>query len=306
MHIDVIMTMYNNAAVVPLALSALAAQVLPDGWRLRVIVSDDGSTDNSIELAQQLLQQHGLVGEVVTGKHGMSAAARNRGLGSSTSNIVLLSQADIILRPLAVAEHVLFHTDNPELTAAALGWVRWDPRVQPTPLMEWLVHGGPQNDYDALLGSTVADARHYFNGAHVSVKRALLGTNPFATDFAEYGWEDLDLGRRLADQGLILHVLSEAHALHHHFYSSTAVSWRQRAVGRGLHRYQQRYPKVTLVPQRQWWHRFLILALSYSGGGVLLRMVQSVCARYGAVPWVFIRTTSFDFWCGFYSIKNGY
>ena len=295
------MPAYNNANVIGETLVSLATQAIPEACSVRVLISDDGSTDDTPAIASQALTTAQLSGEVVIGEHGGPGAARNQALEHANGDILLLLGADILLQPGALAAHFEWHQQHPEQSDAALGWVAWDPVLQPTPLMEWLVHGGPQNDFDALLGSPTADPRHFFNGSHVSLKRTLLGEERFSSEFSEYGWEDLDLGRRLATRGMRLHMLEGARALHHHAYSGSAATARQQAAGRGLHGYQKLHPGEQLMPIRGSLHKALYLVTAASGMLAVLRLVRSWCASRVSTPRLFSLVATLDLWSGIYS-----
>ncbi len=246
---DVIMPAYNNAATLRYTLRALFTQKLLPGWSLRLVASDDGSSDGTASLLKKWPAPRGwLPTAVVRGAHTGAAGARNRGLALSRADIVLLLGADIILRPGALAAHLHFHAARPGRRTAALGMIKWDPRLKPSPLMEWLAHGGPQNNFDGLLGQTTADPRRFFYGSHLSLKRSLLGAKPFSEAFRRYGWEDAELGRRLAAKGLRLHVLHRARSLHRHFYAASDVRRRQHSVGLNAVIYQSHYPRQKIIP----------------------------------------------------------
>lgn len=244
----IIIPTYNNARVISRTLQALYAERVTPGWQVEVCVADDGSDDETVAALESY--PHRWPCRIVRGPHVGAGGARNRALQQTAADVIFFLGADILLRPGALAAHLTFHSTYGEENYAALGFVQWDPRLHPSPLMEWLVHGGPQNNFDDVLGVRWADARHYFYGSHLSLKRSLLAQHAFAPDFTEYGWEDLELGRRLADRGLQLAVLAEARALHCHRYLVRDVIKRQYFVGRGLMRYQALYPELPLLPPR--------------------------------------------------------
>ncbi len=246
---DIIIPVYQNSIVLSRTAAALFSQAIPGGWQARLIIADDGSTDHTVSVARQLQPPASWGGTIiVSGPHTGAAGARNRGLKQSKADIILFLGADIILRPGALAAHLNFHQQNSQQEHAALGAVKWDPRLRPSPLMEWMMHGGTQNNFDAILGRQRINLKHYFYGSFISLKRSVLGADPFPVQYKSYGWEDLDLGRHLSSQGLRLHFLPDAVGLHSHFYSADDVFNRQYAVGQSLVTYQQRYPKDSLLP----------------------------------------------------------
>ena len=59
MTCDVIIPVFNNAKVLPSTLKALFSQQLSFGWKVRVIISDDGSMDDTVLIARQLCRASG-------------------------------------------------------------------------------------------------------------------------------------------------------------------------------------------------------------------------------------------------------
>jgi glycosyltransferase involved in cell wall biosynthesis len=247
---DIIIPTYQNSALLSRSASSLFLQTIPSGWQTRLIIADDGSTDPTLSVAKKLQAPHSWDGTVVvSGSHVGAAGARNRGFKKAKADIVIFLGGDILLRPGALAAHLNFHRQHNKKEYAALGAIKWDPRLRPSPLMEWMMHGGTQNNFDAILGQQLVDPKHYFYGSFISLKRSMLSENPFSVKYQSYGWEDLDLGRHLARQGLKLIFLPSAIGLHHHSYSTKNIYHRQLSIGQNLVIYQQRYPKISLLPR---------------------------------------------------------
>lgn len=229
---DIIIPTKDGKEKLQTVIPALLEQEIPKGWEIRLIVSDDGSKEPIASIATEYTWVSPWASPIIIrSSHAGRSHARNIAINSATADVLLLLADDILLRPNALQLHLLFHAEHPEASAAALGCVVWDPRIHPTPLMDWMMHGGQQNDYDAILGASTCSAEHYFYGSFVSIKRRFLGETRFSESFSEYGWEDLELGSRLHNQGLILHVLHGALALHRHRYTAEEIMRRQRIVG---------------------------------------------------------------------------
>lgn len=303
---DIIIPTHAHPSALPLALEALATQHIPDPWRIRLIVSYDGLTPPPTALPT--FPPPYLPLQTVTGPHAGAATARNRALAipppsPPTRHIILFLGDDIILRPNALAAHLDFHRLHPKIQFGALGFLAWDPRLLPTPLMEWMVHGGPQNNFDDLLSGEAVDPAHFFYGSFVSVKKALLQDMQFPT-YTHYGWEDLDLGRQLAAKDLRLFPLSAAQALHHHHYSPTDIIRRARLTGRSLVQYQARYPDQPLMtPTLHTWWRLAIYR--YTGAGTLLRLTFRLLASRICLPRLFLLVTAAEQWLAFSQDNRG-
>jgi glycosyltransferase involved in cell wall biosynthesis len=297
---DIIMPMFRSARELEEVLPALYGQRIPSGWRLRLVASDDGSSDDTADTAARIEHPHDgwLPPVVVRNPHKGAAYARNAAIEASDADILFLLGADIVLRPGALALHLEFHHKNPAREHATLGMVRWDPRLIPTPFMEWMVHGGQQNDFDSLLGAETADPRHAFYGSHVSLKRKLLGTHRFSAGYKGYGWEDLDMGRLLAKEGIILTVLHKAVGLHRHYYSVDDILKRQYNVGKGVLHYQQQYPHDTILPKETPARRLKLALYRLSGVRWGVHLWLRMFAKRYTLPRLFMLATSGEFWLG--------
>lgn len=289
---DFIIPALNSADSLPYTLEALTDQEIPAGWQARIILADDGSTDATATTARLWRKKSRWPLILLEGTRAGAAAARNRALEQTRADIIFFLGADIILRPRAVAAHLQFHERNPAAASAVLGMIKWDPRLAPTPLMEWMIHGGPQNDFDALLGDEKVPAR-YFYGSHLSLKRKLIGAERFSEAFGLYGWEDIEFGQRLARRGLALHVLPAALGLHRHLYSVAAIARRQEVVGRGVRIFKPHY--------RQWHWRYWWFGKV--GGRLGLHWLMRLTAARLSTPWLFSIFTGSYFWQGVHKFR---
>lgn len=97
--LSVVMPVYNERYTVGQALTQVLEAPLPEGLRLEVLLVDDGSTDGSVELIQELAETHehvqGLFHETNQGK----GAALATGFAASTGDIVLVQDADLEYSP---------------------------------------------------------------------------------------------------------------------------------------------------------------------------------------------------------------
>lgn len=286
---DIIIPTYNGAEklrqhVIP----ALRSQHIPDGWYVRIIACDDGSEKpyrNSEDWNYPWLAPI-----VLTVPHGGRSKARNAGIAASDADIILFLADDIILREDALREHLVFHDENPDQHRGALGCIIWDPRITPTPFMEWMMHGGQQNDYDAILGASQCDAAHFFYGSFVSLKRVFLGADSFSEEFTQYGWEDLELGSRLAAKGFMLTPLHNSLAMHRHTYSAQAILARQRLVGAGI-------KNMNTTTTRRMRH----LLYRVSGARFFMRIFMKMYGDGLNTPRIFQYVTAGEFWYGVYN-----
>ena len=297
----VVIPVYNNAEQLPLTLPALLSQAVPGDWQVSLSLADDGSTDSSVKLARQLCASSSWPYRIAQSAHTGAAHARNLALANSDSAVVLLLGADIVLRPGSLKAHLDFHDRYPDVRDAALGFVVWDSRIRPTPFMEWMAHGGSQNNFDDLLGQSNADPNHFFYGSHLSLKKSILPPIPFLSDFGLYGWEDIDLGRRLAEQKhLRLTVLPSAIGSHYHYYSAEKIIHLQKTIGSSFHLFQSNHPLVSVPKASTFLHWAKYKTLYYCGILWILSQITKMISQKYSIPLIYKLAIDSNFWYGFH------
>lgn len=109
--VSVIMPVYNASAYVVEALdSVLASTYRP----LEVIVMNDGSTDNSLEVVQAYAKDHAEV-KVLTQTNAGASAARNHAIRESKGEYILPVDADNRIHPLYIEEAEVILESRPEV-----------------------------------------------------------------------------------------------------------------------------------------------------------------------------------------------
>lgn len=295
--VAILIPVYNRVPNLRLALAALWQQKIPAGWEAGVIICDDGSLGRVAGTIAAIPPPSAWRGtQVIRQTHQGISAARNQALASSRADIVLFLGADILLRPLALAAHLDFHQQHPQPNQGALGYIVWDPLLRPTPFMQWMTHGGPQNNFDALLGEEVADPRHHFYGSHISLKRPFLSGVTFRSGYEPYGWEDLDMGCQLHHRGFQLHVLHQAVGLHHHRYTAQHIYRRQYGIGTTVSAFttinDQPHPSLTR------YRRLKILFYRFSGLRAIFHVIISLYGEKHSLPSLYRWVTAGEFWYG--------
>lgn len=169
------------------------------------------------------------------------AATRDLGWREAPSPLVLFLGDDMLPRPDLVAEHLAWHDNHPEEHIGILGHVRWSSELRTTPFMRWLDQG-MQFDYPNIEGTEAGWGRFY--ACNASLKRALLEqVGGFDHSFA-FGYEELDLARRMRDLGFRLLYNRAAVVEHHH--APTLEGWRERmrVVAGAEHQFVRKHPDV--------------------------------------------------------------
>ena len=118
--VSVVVVNYQRAEMLPLCLWGLGQQNHP----YELIVSDDGSTDGSVEIAMDGLAT------VITRPHDRwgTAAARWRGAQIASGELLVFVDSDIVLGPGAIEAYVSAYRKNPR--RALGGYVKYLPGME--------------------------------------------------------------------------------------------------------------------------------------------------------------------------------
>lgn len=173
----------NRSHLLEKVLHSLVDQTLPKE-RFEVVLVDDGSTDDTPEMARKLEVPYQFV--YVRQPHSGLAKARNTGIRHSQGEVVLYIDDDVLAEPRLLEEHLEVHRKHDKCVVN--GWVNHIPEpVRPE-----------------RPTFTMADvSTSFFWTSNVSVKRKhLIAAGMFDEDFTEYGWEDQEIGLRLMALGL--------------------------------------------------------------------------------------------------------
>lgn len=294
MKLSVVIPSYNTNR----SLAKVLTQLVPQIQRAcgEILVVDDGSRV-PVSSTSPLIR-------VIRQRHSGSASARNHGAKEATGDILLFLGADIIPLPQLIELHSAVHRQYPDPRVGCLGHVTWDPALPPSPWMVFLEHGGPQNAYERIAGTTWVDPESYLYAANISIKSSLFRASGGFDEsmFSSYGWEDLEFGIRLSrTQNFRLLYEPTARGLHHHRVSVDDSLSRMESIGVGAKTLLDRYPDIPIVRKRhEYWAAPLRRILFPS----IVQQVFTQTARYTAsryiLPRFYTRILSFAFFKGFY------
>jgi GT2 family glycosyltransferase len=242
-ELSIVIPTFGRHEVLPRTLAALERQsVGPETFELVVVADaqedDLPGLDAALAADSRAFDTRLLSSEVVG-----ASAARNLGWRAARTPLVLFIGDDILTPPDFLEQHLAWHRRHPEDEVAVLGHVRWAREIRVSPFMRWLEDTGTQFDYGGVRG-TEAGWTHFYT-ANVSIKRAMLErAGGFDEERFPFLYEDIDLGRRLADHGLRLLYNREAEG--EHLHETTIADWRGRmaAVARSERRWVALHPEL--------------------------------------------------------------
>ena len=244
--LSVVMPTYNRRTILRKTLLAFVSQTIPPE-HFEVIVIDDGSSDETRAMLQSFQAPFTL--RILTQPHRGPNAARNMGIRAARGNLVLLTGDDMIPEPGFIESHLKFHSQYPSEHDAMLGFIDWSPEITVTPFMRFLVspEGGQQFAFHEVKNGQ-ADFRLFYT-SNISLKRSLLLKQEtlFDPDFVYPAYDDIELGYRLAGQGMRLYYQPIAITSHHHEMTPEGFVARQRNAGRMAVILAEKHPELRSV-----------------------------------------------------------
>jgi GT2 family glycosyltransferase len=176
---------FNRAALLERVLDACFEQTAPSD-AYEVVLVNDGSTDRTSAVIEQARKRATCAFTVIDQPNSGLAKGRNAGIARASGERIIFIDDDVLPLPNFVAEHLRTHEAHPLaiVRGAAINVENFDELPPPV----WSL-----KDYSG----------NFFWTTNVSVPlmtiRAIGGFNE---EFAEYGWEDIDVGLRLRFSGV--------------------------------------------------------------------------------------------------------
>lgn len=113
-HVTAIIPAFNEGTVISRKLQNLAELEYPMG-KVEILLIDDFSTDGTCDIAEYTFKNLGLRGKIVRNVQRMGAnASYNNGVLNASSNLILRTDADVMIKPDALrkAVQVISHIEN--------------------------------------------------------------------------------------------------------------------------------------------------------------------------------------------------
>jgi glycosyltransferase involved in cell wall biosynthesis len=190
---------YKRAHLLGRVLEALFDQSVPDD-AYEVVLVNDGSPDDTNAVIERVRPLARCAFTVIEQVNSGLAKGRNAGIARSAGERICFIDDDVLPTPVFAAEHLA--TDDAYGDVIVRGAVINAESFDDLPVPVWT----PAN-YSG----------NYFWTSNVSLRRARLDRvgGRFDDSFAEYGWEDIELGMRLRAIGTRPVFNKYALAFHH-------------------------------------------------------------------------------------------
>lgn len=261
-RVSVVIPTYNRSAVLQRVLDGFRQQTVP-AERFEVIVCDDGSTDSTAADVARYQASVPYRLELVSGRNGGPAAARNVGLQRASGEIVVFIDDDCVPTPTLLEQHVASHEVE---GLAVIGRIAWHPELPISPFMQFI-----EADLFAYSNISVPfDATFvaYYTGNASVDRRCALAIGGFDADFPRTH-EDIEFAYRLRQYGVRFVYNHDAVIWHYREMTLAGALEFQRLKGRELVRLWRKHPELAdyipfhrlLNPELQ--HRFYETSLTY-------------------------------------------
>ncbi len=252
-ELSVLIPTYNRREILRRCLRSLSRQTLaPEKYE--VIVIDDGSTDRTEEMLAAFQMDSSLRWQHIS--HTGPSGARNRGLEMAKGEFVVFVDSDLIVVPEFLASHLEAHRAKPQSKLVVHG-----PVIHTTNL-----------DNPQAKQKLTDYSRAFFATGNASIALSeLKAAGLFDEEFTEYGWEDLEFGRRLRKRKVT--AAREPKAIGYHYKQQVQLAhfhalWqRERERGHMALLYYRKHPELEVkLSTMLAWPFFLLDRLLSLGG----------------------------------------
>jgi len=234
--VSVIVPTYNRSKLLDYTLNSLVLQSMPKS-NFEVVVADDGSTDNTLEVVEKYRERLNLKYVFQEDKGYRPASARNAGIRAAEGKVVVMVDSGVILNTNCLEAHYDLHIEKgPKVVAIGYvyGFDQGDGMMtvfkrllipeEPADSIKFISKDKMFYDVRDYHYTTYQDniqdlpaPWYYFWTCHLSVSREqLLSVGLFDEQYdGKWGCEDNDLGLRLHMDGGKYFVLRKAQSIHY-------------------------------------------------------------------------------------------
>lgn len=234
MNVCIEISTFNNKELLKIVLERLALQSYP-AEKFKVVLSDDGSSDGLPELVESIC--HTMPYEIVLLKnqHQGAAETHNQGIRACDDGLIIMMAADILVCSDFIQMHVNTHQQYPADNVVVAGRLVQSPELPQTVF---------QQSWDKLINHLFStekkDLRHQgFFVSNLSFKKSFMIKHGMFLNWPAAAQEDIELGYRLAENGMQLIRNNQALGYHHHQASLQSVARRAYMEGYNWHYFAQ-------------------------------------------------------------------
>lgn len=235
-EISVVIGTYNLKDKLSLVLDSLSHQTLNPSV-FEVIIVDSNSNDGTDNLCTN--NKYPFLLKYIKQDNKGKTAARNRGIREASSELILITDADMIADKRLLEEHInLQKKHKKNIIIEGKTYVLTDEKLPAKnhirrPYITHKVKHEQKLDFYYCLTGNLSMPKHFFEQA-----------NYFDEKFQNYGWEDIDLGYRLKKMNKKIIFSERAINYHYHVWSDYEEIIRRQKMGESVHIIIQKHPKL--------------------------------------------------------------
>lgn len=224
--LSVVVPTHGKRELLARTLAALAEQDLdPARWNL-VVVDDASPDDTAAWLAAETSRWQGRLRVVSPERNVGRARARNLGAGAADGRWLLFLDDDVVAPPGLLSAHLAALEASPG--CGTIGLVVTDPELIDAPHFHYIDTRGA-----AKVRGDRVPARYLVTQNTAVPREAFLAAGGFDEAFLAYGFEDMDLGFRLDEHGVVFKPLRTPVPRHVHHHTLDQWLAKKRECGHG-------------------------------------------------------------------------
>lgn len=240
MKLSVEISTYNRKEVLRMVLERLADQTYPHD-QFEVVISDDGSSDNTEAIVEEMREKMPYDIRFFTHPHCGCGGTHNIGIQQAKGNIVLMLADDILPSPQLIEEHMRIHEEKPDNSVVVMGRLKQFEELPDTVF---------QNNWNSILNrlfpNSTSEQYDYTNFwvSNMSFKKKFMLENGMFREWPAGSHEDLELGYRLQQKGMKLIFNPNALGYHNDIETVESVSSRTHMFGYNWHLFEEQVPTL--------------------------------------------------------------
>jgi len=256
--VSIITPVYNRAKNLFHVLNALTKQSFKE---FEIIISDDGSTDNTKEIVNSFRDKLNIRYSYIGENKGFRAArARNKGLERVRGEITIFLDSDVIVPPRYIEHHVNAHKKYDKILVDSFVYRMKEYKENDLGLApkEYIKkHRDNLND-DIKTPFNIFDKEpieegYFLDSNSLSIKTEHILKDGFDENFIGWGHEDTELGYRYIQKGFRFLFIKEDCESYHIYHGisptkdeETAVNWKRLAEKYKLKTWYDPLPKINV------------------------------------------------------------